>query len=895
MASYTDQILTFNPYIKQVDDTYAAVGMMKQQQYDQGVQKIQGYVDSVYGLDIDKEVEREYLDKRVNSLTSAINTQLKGADFSNQAIVNQVSGYAAGIANDEIIKTAITSTARMRADLATAATAKKEGKGYAPQNEAHLMKDVVKYKQSGLGEAYQSEGYIPYTDVDKRVVDLWSQMKPNSKIVKSWRPDGSEGFVENTVTGTKWISKDEVMSQISTTLDPASWKQLSIDAEYMYNGRDLNPIIDQTFNKQKKTLENEANQLTLMAMSTDDKEQAKVWMEQAKSYCDRVESINKEAEQLKEEAKTNPIGVGTKMYMQNWLDGTADKLSYTNETLENRVDWQYYNTLAKITAANNKAAAANKSITPDGFYVERPLTKEEIQGINYDNFVKGTEQMEKASEYDKKKALYETIHEPANMVGLGLTDDASANAVVTKTTVKNPNGTYEDIYTIKNQQKFDQLYNGLFKGWQKGAKVPMEIRNHFDAYRDGQLTIDKRKAAQVDADTEAEKALLSDPRYANLKELEAKPLPVGTMDIRSTKNGNTYKYTNDDLANYRGLNKQLAQLNKTSQGMTSEQIKNQRAELYKKYGYTDEKYDLLNASLREGDEVSARRYGAVDAKLNAVEDLAGPIMEKRRQLRNDAIGRYGGVFNPREKIINLNDPKSQQTFANVLGKVTSQYAQAGQDKFAGFDLNDVATAVDEDHRKSASVSYFIKDGQSYLSVSHKDFNDNKPMNVPIGPVLANQLKLYEFDYLNVHKTLMSLDKDRRTGSSVNDAVPVPRESGVLEKHTVGTQMKDLGNGTYKLSLYIDGNPVPWTSDEPLSEPQIIEILRERTNDSTIDAYLTPNSGATTPFGGPAIANGTPAIKMPSFTNASTVQLNAFGMPDINKVDTSLEDEEDLND
>jgi hypothetical protein len=42
MASYTDQIPQFNPYIQQLPvEAMAQVGMEKQRRYDEGLQKIQ--------------------------------------------------------------------------------------------------------------------------------------------------------------------------------------------------------------------------------------------------------------------------------------------------------------------------------------------------------------------------------------------------------------------------------------------------------------------------------------------------------------------------------------------------------------------------------------------------------------------------------------------------------------------------------------------------------------------------------------------------------------------------------------------------------------------------------------------------------------------------------------
>ena len=72
MASFSDnpQILgSFNPYIQQLPvETMSQVGMMKQGQYDQGVQKIQTQIDNVAGLDVIRDIDKQYLQSKLSSL-----------------------------------------------------------------------------------------------------------------------------------------------------------------------------------------------------------------------------------------------------------------------------------------------------------------------------------------------------------------------------------------------------------------------------------------------------------------------------------------------------------------------------------------------------------------------------------------------------------------------------------------------------------------------------------------------------------------------------------------------------------------------------------------------------------------------------------------------------------
>ena len=68
MASFTDQISTFNPYVSQLPvEAMVQVGMQKQAQYDQGVQKIQGYIDNIAGMDVVNDADKQYLQSKLTN------------------------------------------------------------------------------------------------------------------------------------------------------------------------------------------------------------------------------------------------------------------------------------------------------------------------------------------------------------------------------------------------------------------------------------------------------------------------------------------------------------------------------------------------------------------------------------------------------------------------------------------------------------------------------------------------------------------------------------------------------------------------------------------------------------------------------------------------------------
>lgn len=127
MASFLDQISQFNPYIQQLPvEEMKQVGMYKQQQYDQGVQKIQGYIDNIAGMDVMRDVDKQHLQSKMNDLGSRLKTVAAG-DFSNQQLVNSVGGMASQIIKDPNIQAAIYSSSNDKKQLSEMEQAREKG------------------------------------------------------------------------------------------------------------------------------------------------------------------------------------------------------------------------------------------------------------------------------------------------------------------------------------------------------------------------------------------------------------------------------------------------------------------------------------------------------------------------------------------------------------------------------------------------------------------------------------------------------------------------------------------------------------------------------------------------------------------------------------------------
>jgi hypothetical protein len=183
MASFTDAITQFNPYVAQLPvDAMVKVGMQKQAQYEEGYKKIQGEIDRVVGLDIIRDVDKDYLQSKLDELGGNLKTVAAG-DFSNFQLVNSVGGMARQVGKDEVVQTSVASTAWYRKQQKAIEEAKKQGKSNVANEDLFSSQVNNWYKNPKAGASFSDE-YVPYTDVFKKLQDIAKSVGEDSTIVQ---------------------------------------------------------------------------------------------------------------------------------------------------------------------------------------------------------------------------------------------------------------------------------------------------------------------------------------------------------------------------------------------------------------------------------------------------------------------------------------------------------------------------------------------------------------------------------------------------------------------------------------------------------------------------------------------------------------------------------------
>lgn len=174
MSSWTDniqQLTSFKPYTSQLPvEAMTKVGMEKQRRYEEGIEKIQSSIDRVAGLDIVRDVDRQYLQSKLNNLGSTLKT-VAGGDFSESQLVNSLAGMATKIGKDQNVVNAVSSTRYYRKGLEDMQAAIKEGKS-SPSNEWLFKSNAAKWLQSTDINEQFSDNYLPYTDAKKHALEV---------------------------------------------------------------------------------------------------------------------------------------------------------------------------------------------------------------------------------------------------------------------------------------------------------------------------------------------------------------------------------------------------------------------------------------------------------------------------------------------------------------------------------------------------------------------------------------------------------------------------------------------------------------------------------------------------------------------------------------------------
>jgi len=346
MASFTDAPVQFNPYIQQLPvEAMVSVGMQKQQQYDQGIQRIQSQIDQVAGLDIVRPQDKEYLKSKLNQLGSKLRTVAAG-DFSNFQLVNSVAGMASSVAKDENVINSVQSTAQRRNLMQRIQTDVEKG-NYNPANQYIFSdSDSSWFNDPNVGAKYTGSYKTPH--------DIWGKIKDIAKEVgidektaqqlfrvdslgrrqydKDGNPIWDNIMVEKTLKG-KDASK--ILSAFESGLNASDYEQLSIEGIYKYRGVSPDALKERVVSSTDDKVQFNNGKIEMLKLSLNEENNKK------QKDVELIESISKQIEYFQNQnskfissrdnalqvADSDPDSLKASIFTNDYLSTMAKNLS----------------------------------------------------------------------------------------------------------------------------------------------------------------------------------------------------------------------------------------------------------------------------------------------------------------------------------------------------------------------------------------------------------------------------------------------------------------------------------------------------------------------------------------------------------------------------------------
>lgn len=346
MASFTDAISTFNPYVQQLPvEAMVKVGMQKQQQYDQGVEKIQAYIDNISGLEIANDADKQYVQSKLNSLGSNL-ASIAGADFSNQQLVTSVGGMANQIIKDEKVLNAVASTANYKKQKSQLDKDYQAGKS-SIANVSDFNDQASLWLNSKEPGGVFNGKYSPYIDVQQKWLDVMKTLHPSAlsqdfaydKVVGAdGKPDVNKIAAAMTRISKEGVSAKTIENAIRTSITPDMYNQLRIDAKYRFKGLDqdgLRQTALSEYDGQIKNIDSVVKKLEGVANLNSSNPQQK------QLALDTINDLNSKKITLKTNLEKN-LGLinenvdtaKAEMYKEGYINQFATSYSWEKQALE---------------------------------------------------------------------------------------------------------------------------------------------------------------------------------------------------------------------------------------------------------------------------------------------------------------------------------------------------------------------------------------------------------------------------------------------------------------------------------------------------------------------------------------------------------------------------------
>lgn len=537
MASYTDSIPTFNPYVQTIPvDEMIKVGMYKQQKYDEGIQKIQTNIDNIAGLDVVRDVDKAYLQSKLNQLGNNLAT-VAGGDFSNFQLVNSVNGMTNQIAKDPNVLNAIASAKTYRKGLEDMAAANKDGKGSA-SHDWLFKTDANEWLNNQDIKKTFNGGYKQYSNYQKNAQEVIKGLVKNEtgKDVAFEYDKNGKMIVLDAMTRTEisGITPERIQSALMVGLSPNDWQSMQIDGRYNYSNAspeqfvsDVNKSYETDYNKYKAKRDEIAG-----AIDTATTIEVKQRLQKD------LDAYDKELSRISTE-----YGNVTKTFAQGDVESAKARLHST----------KWINNFSQTFASQSVKQT----------YVSSPYEQkrqfEVTHAQDWRKFTLGLEKDyafhaddQKWKKREDRRAEAKEKREAAADLGYGgvhFSVDQNELPEVTLDRIIFDNNIDNKIIDAKDADIMAEFKKPGDKGWldvqrmrwqASPGSVDIRLADHFNATEPARREIAANKAMIADINNKA------DAKYGKMEDM----IPAGSKSMKVTFPNGSYTYTPEEMVNF---------------------------------------------------------------------------------------------------------------------------------------------------------------------------------------------------------------------------------------------------------------------------------------------------------------------------------------------------------
>lgn len=722
MASYTDAIAQFNPYVQQLPvELMAKVGMQKQAQYDAGVQKIQSYIDNIAGLDIYRNVDKEYLQSKLGQLGNRLKTVAAG-DFSNQQLVNSVGGMVNTIGKDAVIQNAVISTANYKKEHARMMKEYDAGKGSVQNNydfdqQARPWRDGTK-----AGESFNGR-YSNYVNYNKSWQETLSKIHPNLKaqdfpyekfIDAKGKVHTDKLAAAMTRVSIEGVSSTQIQNALKATMTPEIENQLRIDANYRFKDVDSESLKNHfTGNYDNAIAQIDKRIAAIQGYSKINGNDSGLAMKVNQS----VKELTDQKIQLKNDllynlklAETNPERAKTNIYKNATLSEFADAFSWekkieeliANPALQAQFERERINLTAQGQAETRRHNIVTEKQAADKFIFEKEVENRKYFGALSqftDEFGDKTNQLKTPSQIvNDKIAVYD------------------ATIAEHEATLKRVTGVAPEI-AIKN------YLNNPGKVKAEEADIINKI-----------IEARKQKNIQEKLKTTIEEAVKKKHPEFNLDNY-LKEADMGWNGLNvNTATGQSLHYTPKELMEFtKKYSRTIDKLPKTEDGSIIPGASFDAA-----FSGTPLRERILARSLFKGGPPSLLRR--LQGYKAAYEKYETKIKQFDEEV-NAEMGRSMGQYLPQYTAVNTATPEANETYKNIVGIALSRFdfenmgVRGGTSQMSVEDAKALNAKIHSEDAGKLTYGFLNYGGEKSIVVD----DGTKKYIVPISDKLAAQV------------------------------------------------------------------------------------------------------------------------------------------------------------